>query len=107
MDAQEIEISSLASNETHLSHGLCSDDLFVVYELKDPFSVLTNDISPKVLCFTLCVSAQRGSADRSERPHRHSAADPQSTDHPHGAGHGNDCVSLFSVLIIMLADLFG
>lgn len=47
------------------------------------------------LCLLVC-SAQGRSADSSERPHRDSAADPPSTDHPHGAGHGNVRLSVFT-----------
>lgn len=48
------------------------------------------------VCVCVCISAQRRSEDSSERPRRHSAADPQATDRPHGAGHGNAplCVSV-------------
>lgn len=62
------------------------------------FRALINDVSITWrVSLHVCVSAQRRSADCSERPHRHSAADPQSTDYPHGAGHGNAplCVCVY------------
>lgn len=53
------------------------------------FSALMNDISLELRdSLPVCLSAQRRSADRSERPRWHSAADPQSADHLNGAGHG-------------------
>lgn len=80
-----------------LSLDLCSDYPFCSLWAKRTFQCFDQWYFTKIPCFALCVSAQRCSADRSERPHRHSAADPQSTDHPHGAGHGNAslCVSVF------------
>lgn len=82
--------------------------LFLVYELKEPFSVLTNDISSKFLVL-LCVFQPRGALQTALKGHIGTLRQihnqqiipmEQAMVMPH-------CVSLFSVLIIMLADLFG